>query len=158
VNTDGEPNGQLLGDLHFHYWIVPVTGEVDRVRLCDLGQQLAAGLRDVQLRPQDVRFFRADLARSGAAATLPAVGGFLSVEGPAVVTSIRQVGEGLEVRMFNPNAKAGTAILHPGEQATYKKAQRVDLESNPLKNMRMSEPGVLRVPLKAKEIATVRLS
>ena len=114
VITDGEPNGQLLGDLHFRYWIVPVAGEVDRVRLCDLGQQLAAGLRDVQLRPQDVRFFRADLARGGVDATLPAVAGFLSVEGPAVVTSIRQVGEGLEVRMFNPNPKGWYRHPAPG--------------------------------------------
>jgi alpha-mannosidase len=159
VLTDGEPNGQLIGDLHFRYWVIPVVGDVDRVRLCDLGQQLAAGLRDVQLRPKDVQFFRADLARDGASEkVLPAAAGFLSVEGPAVVTSIRQVGEGLELRMFNPNTRSGAALLRLGEQAAYKKAQRVDLESNPLKSMRMFEPGVLRVPLKAKEIVTIRLS
>jgi len=157
VLTDGEPNGQLKGELRFRYWIVPVAGEVDRVRLCDLGQLLAAGLRDVQLRPKDVRLFRS-AAGGGSGATLPAVDGFLSIEGSAVVTSIRQVGEGLEVRMFNPNPRSATATLRLGERASFKKAQRVDLESNPLKSMRMSEPGVLRIPLKAKEIVTVRLS
>ena len=43
-------------------------------------------------------------------------------------------------------------------KAAFTKAQRVDLESNPLKTLRMADGKTLRVPLKAKEIVTVRLS
>ncbi len=50
VMTDGEPNGQLQGDLRFRYWIAPLAGEPDRAALCRLGQRLEGGLRAVYSR------------------------------------------------------------------------------------------------------------
>ncbi|MCZ7544828.1 MAG: glycoside hydrolase family 38 [Anaerolineae bacterium] len=73
VNTDGEPEGQLLGPLTFRFWVAPLANAPDRIRLARLGQQLAAGLRDVQLHAQD-------LAVQGEA-PLPPAASFLSVEG-----------------------------------------------------------------------------
>ncbi len=49
VMTDGQPQGQIQGELAFDYWIVPLRQTVDRARLCENGIQLGAGLRNVQL-------------------------------------------------------------------------------------------------------------
>ena len=37
VFTDGEPNGQLIGDLNFRYWIAPLTGAPDRAQFVPVG-------------------------------------------------------------------------------------------------------------------------
>jgi alpha-mannosidase/mannosylglycerate hydrolase len=154
VLTDGEPNGQLLGTLTFRYWIVPLAGQPDRTRLCELGQQIAAGLRDVQLRSQDIALHRG-------VDTLPPTAGFFCVDGSAVVTSARQVGEGLEVRMFNPaDEPTRTAIqltepLKSAKRPTH--AQRVDFESNPLEPAQALDGGAFSLSLKPKQIVTVRL-
>jgi alpha-mannosidase len=152
VFTDGEPNGQLPGTLTFRYWIAPLTGEPDRTRLCELGQLIVAGMRDAQLRRQDVA-----LVAKGAA-TLPPAAGFLRLEGPAVVTSLRQVGEGVEVRMFNPANEPAAVTLHLSELLHVQCAQRVDFESNPLETAQPPAGGALSLSLKPKQIVTIRLS
>jgi alpha-mannosidase/mannosylglycerate hydrolase len=155
VMTDGEPDGQLLGDLTFHYWLVPLRGAPDRVRLCELGQLLAAGRRDAQLRPADVRHYH-----SCTSATLPASGEFLRLEGSAVLSSVRQEGAGLEVRLFNPLTTPAYVLLHLGEAAAarYHRAERVNLESLPVQPARQVVGAVIDLWLHPKEIATVRLS
>ena len=40
ISTEGQPQGQLQGELTFHYWIVPLPGAVDRTRLVEYGIQL----------------------------------------------------------------------------------------------------------------------
>lgn len=155
VMTDGEPNGQLRGPLTFRYWIMPLEGEPDRTRLCELGQLLAAGLRAVQLRPKDVALYRQG-------ATLPPSGGFLRLTGPAVLTSARQVGDSLEVRLFNPTEKTIGATLdlkeRPRSIAAPTRAQRVNLESAPLESAKNIARGVVKLTLGPKEIVTVRLA
>ena len=123
--TDGEPNGQLLGDWTFRYWIVPLAGEPDRVTLSRLGQQVAAGLRNVQLRSEDLTLLRH-------ASSLPPSGSMLEVGGSAVVTSTRWVDGALEVRMFNPTTTASEAQLRFGAGVHFTNMQQVDSESNPL--------------------------
>jgi alpha-mannosidase/mannosylglycerate hydrolase len=134
VNTDGEPGGQLLGPLDFDYWLMPLAETPDRAALCTLGQRLAAGLRNVQLRAVDVRRGR-DTGPAGAA--LPAEGGYLGVSGGAVLTSAPPVGEALEVRLFNPaEGEIDIAIGRPADAPPARlrlaPAQRVDFESHPL--------------------------
>ncbi|MEO6875772.1 MAG: glycoside hydrolase family 38 C-terminal domain-containing protein, partial [Opitutaceae bacterium] len=97
--TDGEPDGQTRGPMTFRYLFKPLAGKPDRAQLCELGLQLSGSLRTVQLRKEDQAIFRT-------AQTLPATTSFLSVEGPAVVTSLRQVKGAWELRMFNPDVKA----------------------------------------------------
>jgi len=154
VFTDGEPDGQLLGTLNFRYWIAPLAGQVDRARLCELGQQLAAGLRDVQLRGQDVALHRSPTP-------LPPVAGLLRLEGPAVLTSLCQVEGGMEVRLFNPHAETVDVTLYLAERLGAACApghvQRVDLESGPLEAAQPLEGGACRLSLRPKQIVTVRL-
>ena len=133
VMTDGQPEGQLLGEHRFRYWIVPLAGAPDREGLTLLGQRLAAGLRDVQLRPEDI-------AVAGGPGALPRQAGFLEVSGGAVLTSARRQDGALEVRLFNPTGERSKALLRlgdlAGKPATY---VPVDLESRPV-----GEPQAIR--------------
>jgi len=155
VMTNGEPNGQLRGPLSFRYWIVPLEGEPSRSRLCALGQQLAVRLRDVQLRPEDIALHRQPT-------TLPPMAGFLSVDGAAVLTSARKVGEALELRLFNPTGKPVYSTItlgHPiGLAQLPTRAQKVDFEGQPLGRVRAIEGGSITLRLRAKQIVTVRLT
>jgi alpha-mannosidase/mannosylglycerate hydrolase len=154
VGTDGEPGGQMQGSLTFRYWLVPLTGEPDRTRLCELGQRISAGLEVVQLRPADVEIYRTGR-------TLPASGGALRLEGAAVLTSLRQVDGALELRLFNPLEEPVTATLDtvgwPESARRPHHVGRVDLESNPLE-----EPWPMQaqtnLTLKPKEIVTLRFT
>jgi len=154
VFTDGEPDGQMRGAMTFRYLVMPLAGAPDRTVLCELGQRLSAGLRAVQLRAADVVMYR-----SGP--ELPATAGYLRLEGPAVVTSTRQVGETFEVRMFNPHLKKITSTLHlgglPGHKAGAAKARRVNFEGKPLGDLGV-KAGKVTVALKPKEILTLSLS
>jgi alpha-mannosidase/mannosylglycerate hydrolase len=155
VNTDGEPEGQLLGTMTFRYWIVPLTGEPDCSRLCRLGQQLAAGVRDVQLRPQDIALHRGST-------NLPSTASFMEVDDPAVVTSVRRVEGALEVRMFNPTTETVQTSVRlagwPDSARRPRSAEFVDFESNSLAPAGISEDGVVEVVLGPKKIATLRLT
>jgi alpha-mannosidase/mannosylglycerate hydrolase len=159
VFTNGEPDGQMRGPLTFRYCLVPLSGAPDRVRLCELGQQLAAGLRVVQLRKEDIEIYRSSTK-------LKPVGGFLGVAGPAVLSSVRRTtgegGPGVEVRLFNPGTKAASTRLDaarlagPGSRGG--EAGRVDLESRPLGRIGNVKKGRLTVALKPKQIVTVRIT
>lgn len=150
VFTDGEPGGQMRGSLTFRYAIVPLAGAPDRTRLSELGQQLAAGLRTVQQRTADITIYRGK-------PTVPATAGLLRLEGPALISSLRQLGSGIEVRLHNPHLRRITAklILGPAIAKT-KSARLTDYEGNPLSNLRLVR-GRLAISLKPKQIVTVRL-
>ena len=160
VMTDGEPGGQLRGPLSFRYCLVPLKGEPDRTRLCELGQRLAAGLRAVQLTVEDIPSHRGDGGLAKAA-------GFLQLDGPAVITSMCQAGESLEVRLFNPTDEAIQATIRflqdgvgiwPGTGQQFGQAQMVDLESEPLEDAWEIADGRVELSLGAKKIVTVRLT
>ncbi len=152
VMTDGEPLGQLQGDLSFSYWIVPLEGAPEVARLFTLGQQLGAGVRNVQLGPKDLK--GRDERRG------PATASYLAVEGPVVVTSIEQRDEGLQVRLFNPNRESVDARLVLGAWAreAFHTAQPVDLDGRPAGDARAIKRGTVTLTLGAKRIATLRLS
>jgi hypothetical protein len=107
----------------------------------------------VQLRAADLAIYRP-------ARTLPATAGLLRLEGSAVITSTRQVGAALEVRMFNPHTKKITATLRlttPPVGPRAPRVQRVNLEGAPLGSMDMAD-GAVRVTLKPKQIVTLSLT
>ncbi|MDB6169161.1 MAG: glycoside hydrolase [Verrucomicrobia bacterium] len=153
VFTDGEPGGQMRGALSFHYAVMPLRGAPDRARLCELGQQLAAGLRTVQLRAADVLIHRTT-------GTLLPEAGFLRLEGPAVMTSVRETAGALEIRMFNPQDKKISATVRLGSAGGREKrtpeVQRIDFEGNPLGSLPVVKGGVTTT-LKPKEIVTLRV-
>lgn len=155
VMTNGEPEGQLQGTLRFHYAFAPVGPSVDRARMFILGARLSTGLRVVQLGPLDMPLHRRKTA-------LPATAGLFELDGNAVVTSARQVGKGVEVRLFNPNTERVKATLAwdaaPKSIDGFKKADRVDFESDKIDGDVKLKKSSVALTLEPKEIATVRLA
>ena len=107
----------------------------------------------MQLTAADVVRFRQDRS-------LPAESGFLALDGPAVVTSLRKEGQGTEVRLFNPYgfpvevalvffAQAANAT---GQVATCPaEVYPVDFESEPIGQPYPVENGRVIIPLAPKE-------
>jgi alpha-mannosidase/mannosylglycerate hydrolase len=157
--TDGEPLGQLQGDLHFRYWLVPLADVPDRVRLSRLGGRLAAGLLQIQLTREDLTGEMSEALLS--TRKLPKEAGFLQVSGGAVLTSLRQHGEGLEVRVFNPEDQPTQAGIDLADPALVPLApvvvQKVDFEGHILGSPDRYEGRKVWVTLRSKEILTLRL-
>jgi alpha-mannosidase/mannosylglycerate hydrolase len=153
--SDGQPEGQLQGDLTSHFWIVPLRGAVDRVRLLEYGIQLGAGLRTMQMSAGDISISR----RS---AKLPPEASLLQAGGEIVVTSVREVEGAVEVRLFNPRMVPAAASLdfrgRPKSSPAPRSAQRVNLESQPLGRPLALRHGILRLTVRPKEIVTLRFS
>jgi alpha-mannosidase/mannosylglycerate hydrolase len=159
VGTNGEPGGQLLGDLHFRFWIVPLSERPDPVRLLHLGQQIAGGLRSVQLRAQDLALLPPKTSnRAQMPPALPHSAGLLAVQGVAVVTSVRTVDGALEVRLFNPTTAVGEARLHVGEGVSISMLEEVDFESKPLGTAQRLVDNIGVVHLGPKQIKTLRVT
>jgi alpha-mannosidase/mannosylglycerate hydrolase len=157
VGTAGEPEGQQSGNLIFHYCILPLQGPPERRRLCELGALLNSGLRTAQLGQIDQQIMLADLqSLESDLPALPAQASFLAIHGLAVLTSMRQVGEALEVRLFNPTSTQGTVILDfsgwPEGMSPPEWMQAVDFESNPLGEVM----AVGQIELKPKQIMTIK--
>jgi alpha-mannosidase/mannosylglycerate hydrolase len=146
VNTDGEPEGQLHQKLSFRYWILPLSGEPNVVYTGRLAQQLAAGLRTVQLHPMD-------LVENAPTATYPPIDSFLRVAGEVLLTSARQVGRTLEVRLYNPTDSATVADIY----SAFKSAESVNFESESAGESLTADNGVISVTVKAKGIVTLAL-
>ncbi len=151
VFTNGEPGGQLLGALTFRYWLAPLSTAPDRVRLSRWGQQLAAGVRVVQLN-------KADMALHRQGNRLPVAGSLLQLDGQAICTSARWVEGGLEVRIFNPTTAAVVAQLRPAPSLGLSDVQFVNFESKAEETAQDLVEGVADISLKAKQIRTVRLA
>lgn len=155
IFTDGQPEGQIQGELASNYWIVPLAGEPDRVRLLDLGVQLGAGIRTMQMTAYDVSV-------TPRPKSVPASSSLLAVRGPVSVTSVRDVDGATEVRLFNPLATAAKAELDFRGRAAGlpapRIARRVNLESTPLGSPVALKGGRLALTLRPKEIVTLRLA
>ena len=153
VFTNGELGGQCLGKMTFHYRIMPLTGRPEPARLCWMGQQISAGLRAVQLSERDVVIHQVDKV-------LPPTASFLRVEGQVVVSSLRQVDEAMEIRLFNPTGLAIKAKLDttgwPEGACAPKNVQPVDFESNPIGPAEKLNR-TFELNLGSKQIATFRL-
>ncbi len=148
--THGEPDGQVLGKHTFRYWIVPLTGEPDRAKLFKYAAQVAAGLRAVYIRQDDIkrhREFDTDLEDSAS---------LLSVTAPAVLTSARKVGDRTEVRLFNPTNKQATVKLQSLFEIT--QAYLVNLESQPVAGGELRINGsFVELTMNPKQVNTVSL-
>lgn len=149
--THGEPNGQVLGKHTFRYWIVPLTGEPDRAKLFAYAGQVAAGVRAVYIRKDDIKRHREFGAELGT------TGSLLSVDSPLVLTSIRRVGEATEVRVFNPTNKPAKACIRAMERV--RSASLVDLESRPQgeKGVKMGKNSNIELTVAPKQIRTLSL-
>lgn len=153
VFTDGQPQGQLAGELNFSYWIVPIKGRVDPVRLGEDGVLLGAGLRDVHLTATDCRIHRQ-------ASGLPPQASFLKIQGRVLATGIREAGDWLEVRFYNPGVRAEEAILdfrgRPLSGTQPDSVEQVDFTGRPVGPARSVRGGRHRVTVRPKQIITFR--
>ena len=137
---------------------VVVSAEQVQSRVAELGAQITGGLRVVQLRKEDAAIYRS-------ATKLAPTGGFLTLTGDAVATSVQRTGSGasagVEVRVFNPSTKPVSATIDAGPLAGAGKrggeAERVNLESRLLESVKTSGRGKVKLTLRPKEIATVRI-
>jgi alpha-mannosidase len=156
VLTNGQPNGQLQGLMEFRYWIMPIAAGFERRQLFDRGLLLSAGLRSVGLGFHD-------MPAASPATVLPASASYLKVTGSVVVSSMRQVEDGLELRLFNPEESMVKATLDfsgwPSGTKVSSSVVRVDFESNPLGRAELASSNLTyRIQLKPKEIVTLRFS
>jgi hypothetical protein len=82
------------------------------------------------------------------------------VSGPVLVTSVREVEGAVEVRLYNPTERTGTAVIDVAERlrATGRvtTAQRVDLESQAIGRPIRLVRGACRCRLTPKQIITLR--
>jgi alpha-mannosidase len=150
VMTNGEPGGQLLGSLKFQYWIVPLAGRPNVADLGALGQRLAGGIRSAQLQPADIALYRTG-------GKLPAQTSFLEIKGDAILTSLRQVERGMEVRMFNPMEQTITISLVIPDGG-YTRVVSVNLESRPIGPELAISGGSLTLSIEPKRIVTLFLT
>jgi alpha-mannosidase len=98
IFTDGEEGGQSLGYHEFHYRLLPLQGTVPRVRLAEIAQLMAGGVRAVQVLPIDQPALPDR--------TLPpSMGAVTLAPRQAIVTAFRQHPEQghVELRLFNPH-------------------------------------------------------
>lgn len=153
VFTDGEPLGQLEGTLRFRYWVSPLTGAPDYAACFATALRAAADIRSVCQQAKDVALYRQP------GVELPAAAAFLSVDGDAVLTSARQVGDAFEVRLFNPTGKPLKSTLRfgaAGHAAAFSRLTPVDFESQPVGPAQKLTRNCATVTLGAKKIVTFR--
>lgn len=154
IFTQGEPGGQELGKQRFHYRIVPLAGAPERRRLCEMGQELRAGIRAIHCDARDQAAFQM-------ASVLPPSDAPVTLEGPVVLTAFERRGEALLVRCFNPEAKEApcTLRLSPrlAEGLSLGLAYRVDLENREQGDALPMADCAVAFEAGAKEIVTLRL-
>ncbi|MGB7342354.1 MAG: glycosyl hydrolase-related protein, partial [Phototrophicaceae bacterium] len=147
VFTNGEPKGQLLGELEFDYWLKPLFGEPDRVELLRLGQQLAAPIETVAIYADDTAEDPQDIA-------LAPEYSLAEIVGDAIITSCRMLGEEIEIRLFNPNDSESKASLTFNRPIT--EASLTNFEGQSPENIPVQDN---TIPLKftPKQILTLRI-
>jgi hypothetical protein len=113
------------------------------------GQALSGGLRAAQVNAEEIERFRSERE-------LPAESGFVHIEGPVVLASLRQGSSGLEARLFNPNTFPVEAeINYPA--LLNGSVQPVDFEGNPRGEMIRAVQGKISIPFSPKQIRTIQL-
>ncbi len=152
VFTSGQPDGQLNEHLEFNYWITP-AGQPDIAMFFSLGQQLSGTVRTSQICPEDMQNERPAIRLAPEAASF-------GVSPSLVVTSLRDVGGAVEIRLFNPATTPAQGVITlpqiPGVKFT--SYQPVDFESNPRGPATPCGGTSISINLKPKEIATFSLS
>jgi alpha-mannosidase len=138
--TDGEPGGQLQGQLEFRYALLPFTGAVPRGRLTRLVMALQAGVQ---------RHFA---VQSPGSASLFRV----EADDEVVVTAVKPGADGrsLVVRLWNGGTGAAKAQIRPATRVV--SAGLCDLKEDPLAPLAVGKDGSVRVKVPAGGLVTVR--
>jgi len=151
VLTTGEPEGQLLGHtLEFQYRIVPFSGTLDTSVLFDIAQELSGKIRSVSLNAKDVELKRCKNS-------LPVSASLMSIEGGGILTSLRQVDEDIEIRMFNPGDTAEDIVVKVHPSLSTRKSHAVDFESRDAATFPSLRNDELRFSLAKRKIVTIQM-
>ncbi|MGI6374631.1 MAG: glycoside hydrolase family 38 C-terminal domain-containing protein [Anaerolineae bacterium] len=152
VGTAGERGGQLLQAMAFRYWVAPLASAPDPTTLGELGMAIHAGWYDVQLTARDMPFYRRP-------SQVAPVCGALTLQGAVVLTSLRQIGAAVEVRLCNLNDQREAARLELGPALRHlDRAMLVDLESRALGAPWPLVDGVCELAIAPKQVVTISLS
>ena len=160
VMTNGQPGGQVQGELVFRYAVRPLAGAPERSELYQRAALLGAGLRAAQLRALDVKSHRSP--QLGAQPLdLPTQAGFVTLEGRLALTSLRRTEAGLEIRVFNPNDEPVTSALSlagwPAGSPRPTQATWVNFESQPVAEPLTLAGDRLSFEVQPKQIRTLCL-
>lgn len=80
------------------------------------------------------------------------------MEGEAILTSLRHVDGGVEVRLFNPTHETIQPILRLRDQLPLQRVQPVDFESRPCAEPQSFQDGTYVFTLAPKQITTLRFA
>ncbi|NIA14696.1 MAG: hypothetical protein GWP08_11500 [Nitrospiraceae bacterium] len=141
VHTNGEPDGELLGELEFEYYLWPFLGEFDPTVAARLVAQAQTPVY------------------AHGAAELPAEYSFIHLEEcSAIVTAIKPAacGEGGVIRLWNPADKPATDSIVTA--CDVKSAYLCDLNEQELKPVRLDEKGHIPVSVPAGGIASIHFT
>lgn len=152
--TGGEPGGQIQGHLEFAYRVVPLTGRPEPGRLCRMGQDLAAGIRAVQVEAHD--WAKPGLA-GAVPGNLPAQQSFLTIDdGPAVITAVQETPRrSTGIRLFNPTGSTIRVTIQAAEPIV--SAQTTNMEGRAGESLTVNE-GAVNLSVHAKQIVTLRIT
>ncbi len=152
VGTAGEPGGQLLQPIVCRYWVAPLASAPDPVELSEMGITINTGVHVVQLTHDDLPKHR---PKTTLAPTLSA----LTLDGAAVLTSLRQVGDAVELRLSNLHTQSERLRIVLGPPLQHlRRATLVDLEGHALGAPWALDGGVCELTLGPKKIVTICLS
>lgn len=150
--TDGEPEGLLMNKtMVFRYRILPLQGAPDRVTLYRHAHDLSGGLRTVHLNAADIEFERGKPGRCNTPA-----GGLLSLHGTAVLSSLRKVGEDVELRAFSPETGAGEMCIELDGAGQVNEVVKVDFKGHPCGDAIAGTKNTCKLSLRGKEIVTMK--
>ncbi len=140
--TGGEPDGQLRGVLNYHMAILPLEDTPDRPALFREAARLASGVRSLQISASPP---------PGASTSHS----FLTLEGEAVFSSLRQKPAGMEIRLFNPMEHPVTAkITFPDLLPIPSALLPVDFDLNSTGAPIAVKAGVVSIDFQPKQIRT----
>jgi alpha-mannosidase/mannosylglycerate hydrolase len=145
--TNGEPDGQLRGQLNYRMSIVPLERPPNHAKLFWEAAGLAAGTRSLQL---------SGLKTPNA----PASASAFSVEGDVVLSSLRPTETGNEVRMFNPSdVPVNGRLIFSDSSICPVSLVPVDFTLTPTNEPELTvQAGVVNIDFKPKQIRTFLFS
>ncbi len=82
----------------------------------------------------------------------------MAVDGHVVVSSTRQIDDGIEVRLFNPAPMPVEATIRFEHGASFSQVQRVDLESRPLSEAGLLSGNQTALSVEPKQVVTLRFT
>ncbi len=141
VQTAGEPDGLLLGEMAFEYLLYPFAGEPDYTAMARLAVETAAGVR--------MHLCSGALAEGSAMRLL---------HGEVVVTAVKPAedGQGGVVRVWNPAGRPVRDALWLSRPIA--QAQVCDLAEAPVSELAPTAEGTLPLEVPPRSLLTVRFT